>query len=75
MYDDDFKGRLNNYFMKKSVPRRNKQIPGTDLYVWVNQNANSLVGMVTKAIKKYGYSKKDLVLYLRADYSELHKGN
>ena len=73
VWDEDLKGRINQYFMTSSVQGRNKLIPGSELYVWINQSANSLARMVGTVLKKYGYHVDDMVIYLRADYSDLHK--
>lgn len=51
--DPYFKRRKVSYFMKESVPRRNKIIPGTNLYVWVNNNANTLVRLMRDMLVRY----------------------
>lgn len=53
--DPYFKRRKVSYFMKESVPRRNKIIPGTNLYVWVNNNANTLVRLMRDMLVRYDY--------------------
>ena len=70
--DPYFKRRKVSYFMKESVPRRNKIIPGTNLYVWVNNNANTLVRLMRDMIVRYLISPETMTLYLRRDLSSLH---
>lgn len=70
--DPYFKRRKVSYFMKESVPRRNKIIPGTNLYVWVNNNANTLVRLMRDMLVRYLISPETMTLYLRRDLSSLH---
>ena len=61
--DPYFKRRKVSYFMKESVPRRNKIIPGTNLYVWVNNNANTLVRLMRDMLVRYLISPETMTLY------------
>lgn len=70
--DPYFKRRKVSYFMKESVPRRNKIIPGTNLYVWVNNNANTLVRLMRDMLVRYLISPETMTLYLRRDLTSLH---
>lgn len=70
--DPYFKRRKVSYFMKESVPRRNKIIPGTNLYVWINNNANTLVRLMRDMLVRYLISPETMTLYLRRDLSSLH---
>lgn len=70
--DPYFKRRKVSYFMQESVPRRNKIIPGTNLYVWVNNNANTLVRLMRDMLVRYLISPETMTLYLRRDLSSLH---
>ena len=70
--DPYFKRRKVSYFMKESVPRRNKIIPGTNLYVWVNNNDNTLVRLMRDMLVRYLISPETMTLYLRRDLSSLH---
>ena len=69
----DFRGRKNTYFLKESVPERNERIPGTDIYVWTNLSANDTVNLIRKILGHIHVSEKDFIVFLRADYSELHQ--
>lgn len=52
---------------------RNKLIPGTNIYVWTNHNANVHVDNIKKILVEYNISLDDVVVYLRRDLSELHR--
>lgn len=71
--DPAFQRRKVRYFMKEAVPRRNKAIPGTDLYVWTNNNANTLVALMRSLLRAYHISLKSAIIYLRRDLSDLHR--
>lgn len=71
--DPAFQKTKVHYFMRESVPRRNKAIPGTDLYVWTNNSANTLVALMRSLLRAYHISLKSVTIYLRRDLSELHK--
>jgi len=75
--DPTMKGRKVSYFGTKQVIEdfiaKNEKIPGTDLYVWVNLSCNHIRNILRKMLKKYGYRREDFKIYLRADYSNLHK--
>lgn len=75
--DPTMKGRKVSYFGTKQVIEdftvKNEHIPGTELYVWVNLSCNHIRNILRKMLKKYGYKRDDFKIYLRADYSELHK--
>ncbi len=77
--DPTMKGKKVSYFGKKYVVEdfinKNEQIPGTDLYVWVNLSCNNIRNILRKILKKYGIGLDNFKIYLRADYSELHKDN
>ena len=71
--DPSFQRRKVHYFMHESVPRRNKPIPGTDLYVWVNNCANTLVALMRSLLISYHIPLKAVTLYLRRDLTDLHR--
>ena len=71
--DPAFQRRKVHYFMHELVPRRNKLIPGTDLYVWINNSANTLVSVMRSLLISYRIPLKNMTLYLRRDLSDLHR--
>ena len=68
-----FCGKKNTYFQKKSVPERNELISGTDIYVWTNLSANDIVKLIRRMLKYLQIPEENFIVFLRADYSELHK--
>ena len=77
--DPTMKGRKviylgRKYVVEDKVPK-NEQIPGTDLYVWTNLSCNSIRNLIRKILQKYGYKRDSFQIYLRADYSDLHRGD
>ena len=73
MFKPDLCGRKIRYFQKSSVLGRNQIIPGTDIYVWTNMSANEIVRLIKKMLKYAKISPADFQVFLRADYSGLHK--
>ena len=71
---DEFSGRKVKYFGKTYVEKRNCLIDGTDIYVWINLSANSIRNVMKKILKHYNINSNSFYIYLRADYTALHKG-
>lgn len=75
--DPTMKGRKVSYFSTESIVEdyvnKNEKIPGTELYVWVNLSCNHIRNIIRKMLKKYGFSFDDFKIYLRANFSELHR--
>ena len=69
----DFKGRKNTYFLSEYVPERNHKIGNTDIYVWTNLSANDTVKLIKNILNHYNIPISSFLVYLRADYTELHK--
>ncbi len=67
-----FKGRKIRYFSNVHMPKKNKKIPGTDVYVWVNMSANGIKDLIRKILIEFGIKPSTFYIYLRADYSSLH---
>lgn len=70
--NSEFKGKKNTYFMNEHVPERNRQIGNTGIYVWTNLSANDTVKLIKNILNHLEIPIKDFIVYLRADYSELH---
>ena len=68
-----FRGKKIDYFMTTYVPKKNKAIPGTNLYVWINNSANLIATIMKRMLEEYNIPLQDLTIYLRRDLSELHK--
>ena len=58
--------------MNEYVPERNRQIGNTGIYVWTNLSANDTVKLIKNILNHLEIPIKDFIVYLRADYSELH---
>lgn len=67
-----FKGRKIRYFSNVHVPKKNKKIPGTDVYVWINMSANGIKNLIRKILIEFGIKPSTFYIYLRADYSSFH---
>lgn len=70
--NSEFKGKKNIYFMNEYVHERNRQIGNTGIYVWTNLSANDTVKLIKNILNYLGISTKNFIVYLRADYSDLH---
>ena len=71
--DPDMRGRKVNYFTTYHLERKTAKLEHENLYVWINQSANSIVRMVKKLLKKFDIPENAYKVYLRADYNDLHK--
>lgn len=71
----DFKGKKINYFGKRHVHGKNKKIPGTDIYVWINLSANAIKNLIRKILVAFGIKPSVFFVFFRADYSQLHMDN
>lgn len=69
----DFSGRKNSYFMNKYVPEKNRKVSNADVYVWINLSANDIVKLIKTILDHYHISFSSFSIYLRADYTDLHK--
>lgn len=67
-----FQGRKVKYFGTAPEKRKNKKIPGTQLYVWINLSANGIKQLIRKMLVEFGIKPSTFYIYLRADYSDLH---
>lgn len=73
MSSEEFKGKKRKIFYQESIAKINKKIPDTDYYVLVNINANSIVKIIGKMLLYFEISPSSFYVYLRADYTGLHK--
>ena len=71
---DEFSGRRVKYFGRTPVEKRNCLIDGTDIYVWTNLSANGIRNLIKKILNRYKINCNSFYIYLRADYTSLHKG-
>ena len=59
--------------MTHHVPQKNKSIPGTNLYVGINNSANLIASIMQRMLEEYNIPMQDFTINLRRDLSELHK--
>lgn len=73
--DENMNGRKMRYFSlhDKSGMRKPVQLAGTELFIETNLSANSIRNILVKMLQKYGIKITEYKVYLRADYSDLHK--
>lgn len=68
-------GKKVIYFSRVQLPnmRAPRKLKSTDLYIETNLSANSIRNIITKALNKYNIRLNNYKIYLKADYSDLHK--
>lgn len=75
--DPVMRGRKNFYFGHEMVETdtgtKNTKMNNLDIYVWTNLSANHIRNLIRKLLKRYGIKISDYYVYLRADYSPLHR--
>lgn len=67
-----FKGLRPYVSFDKTKLRKARRLTN-NLYLETNQSANHITSNIGKLLQYYNFSKNDLKLYLRADYTDLHK--
>ena len=71
--DPVMKGRKVSYFSRKHVDGKNTKMKYIEIYVWTNLSANSIRNLIRKLLRKFNIKINDYYVYLRADYTPLHK--
>ncbi|MBB6696666.1 hypothetical protein [Clostridium algidicarnis] len=68
-------GKKVIYFSRVELPnmRAPRKIKSGELYIETNLSANSIRNIIIKALSKYNIKLNNYKVYLKADYSELHK--
>ena len=62
-----------NFTKNRNVLRKSERVNGTKIYMETNKSSTSIKQLIMKMLKKYGISISSFTIYLRADYTELHK--
>ena len=72
--DKTMQGRKVQYFSKdpKGI-REPRKVKGTEVYVMTNMSANSIRNVIERMLRKYSIKINDYKLYLKADYTSLHR--
>lgn len=70
-----FNGRKSQYFRTKDpgLMRSPLKLDNIDMYVETNFSANDIRNLIIRMIKHYRIPTGEYKIYLRADYTELHK--
>jgi len=68
-------GRMVSYFSRKYVNKKNEKMKNIDIYVWTNLSANGIRNLVRKLLREFDIRITDYYIYLRADYTPLHKSD
>lgn len=74
-YDSNFTGRKNTYFVNRNIPGKTERIRNTNIYVWVNLNANAIAGLMIQLLQYFSKDVEQFYVYLRADYTALHQND
>lgn len=73
--DPVMKGRKNSYFCKEFIEKKNAKMKNIDIYVWTNLSSNHIKNLIRKLLKKFSIKINDYYVYLRADYTPLHRND
>lgn len=73
--DSRFKGRKNQYFVNRYIPGKTEKIKNTDTYVWVNLSANAIAELMADLLIYFSKEVEKFSVYLRADYTPLHRND
>ena len=75
--DPTMKGRKHAYFDTHQIiendQNKNIKLQNIDVYIWVNLSCNQIKGVIRRVLNKFKYNIADFKIYIRADYSDLHK--
>ena len=75
--DPTMKGRKNSYFSSYEVVEngqsKNIKLNNSDVYVWVNMSCNQIRNVIRKILTKFKINISDFKIFIRADFTELHK--
>lgn len=72
--DKMMQGRKTAYFSENPIGMRKAElIQGTDIYVTTNLSANSIRNIIQKMLNRYNIPLSEYKVYLKADYTALHK--
>lgn len=76
--DKNMQGRKAPYFSNRLIEEKgvckNAQIGNLNVYVWINLSCNGLRNIIRRVLAKYNYKLESFKIYLRADYTAIHRG-
>lgn len=77
LFPDDPKmnGKKVIYFSRVALPtmRAPRKLESLNMYIETNLSANSIRNVITRALNKYDIRLNNYKIYLKADYSDLHR--
>ena len=65
---EEFRGRKITYFLNGYVRKKTKQVPGTNVHVWINLSAKGIVKIMRLVLAKYGLDESAVYIYLRKQF-------
>jgi len=72
--DKSMQGRKVSYFCKDQKDIRSpKYVKGTDIYIMTNMSANQIRNVIERMLRRYDIKINDFKIYLKADYTVMHK--
>lgn len=72
--DKDMQGNTRMYFSYTDTRMYNgKRISGSNIYIETNHNANAICSIISNMLEKYDIPVAAMQIYLRSDYTPLHK--
>lgn len=72
--DSKMNGKKSKYFSANpNMLRKPVKLEKADLFIETNMSANSIRNLIIKMLQKYGVKSSEFIIFLRADYTELHK--
>ena len=72
--DKSMQGRKVSYFCKDQKDIRSpKHVKGTDIYIMTNMSANQIRNVIERMLRRYDIKINDFKIYLKADYTVMHK--
>ena len=72
--DPSMQGKKANYFSNNSKGMRKPvKLSNLDVYIETNMSANQIRNVIAKLLRKYDIRITEYIIFLRADYTDLHK--
>ncbi|WP_245566490.1 hypothetical protein [Tuberibacillus calidus] len=72
-HNPNMNGKKRKYFSKNDKGMNKPKLIGDKIFIETNISANSIRNLVLKLLKEYGSKSSEFKVYLRADYTEMHR--
>lgn len=63
-WNNNFKGVSRYYFTDEEIPGMTKRVGETDVYVWVNNNANTTASIIKKVLRYFEIDPYEVYAYV-----------